>query len=269
MVGQITVRHARVRAVSGLFALERGRLAAGNSRVVVIAITSPLLARCFQSIVVNALTVADVTRVMGVVTLLGTTGGGGRGKGARGRSTGGASPGLLVLVTHNPELLLLDCSQLPVLFIRVLLVNDVTGVEFSLREHTSSSSVGVPVATGAGVIWASTGDSHQGATYRGYLAGAWGVSQAPLAVKAAVSLLNRLKGRVSLRGSNHIHLHDVKALVSDTLLEPEDLEVLGEGRNAIVREVSVEVVLLHVQLDVIVEGEVASVTLVLEGLKLT
>jgi hypothetical protein len=122
MVGQITVRHARVRAVSGLFALERGRLATSNGRVVAIAITSPPLARCHGSIVVDALTVADVSHVMGAVTLLGTTGGRGRGNGACGRSMSGASTGLLVFVTHHPELLFLDSGQLPVLFIKVLLV---------------------------------------------------------------------------------------------------------------------------------------------------
>jgi hypothetical protein len=100
------------------------------------------------------------------------------------------------------------------------------------------------------------------------LAGSWAVSQATLAVEGTVRLLDRLKGRISLRRCDHIHLHNVKALVGDTLLEPEDLEVLGEGCDAIVCEVSVKVVLLHVQLDILVKSEVATVTLVLEGLKL-
>jgi hypothetical protein len=44
-VGQITVRHARVRAASVPITLEGGRLTTSNSRVVVIAVTSPLLFR--------------------------------------------------------------------------------------------------------------------------------------------------------------------------------------------------------------------------------
>ncbi len=44
-VGQITVRHARVRAASVPLTLEGGRLTTSNSRVVAIAVTSPLLFR--------------------------------------------------------------------------------------------------------------------------------------------------------------------------------------------------------------------------------
>jgi hypothetical protein len=176
---------------------------------------------------------------------------------------GGASPWLLVFVTHHPELLLLDCGKSLVLVIRVFLVNNVTGVELGLGEHSSSSSVTVPSAAGAGGARASGC-----ATYRGHLACSRAISQATLAVEGTVRLLDRLKGRISFRRCDHIHLHNVKVPIGDTLLEPEDLEVLGEGCDTIVCEVSVKVVLLHVQLDVRVECEVASVTLIPEGLKL-
>jgi hypothetical protein len=44
-VGQISVRHARVRAASVPLTLEGGRLTTSNSRVVAIAVTSPPLFR--------------------------------------------------------------------------------------------------------------------------------------------------------------------------------------------------------------------------------
>jgi hypothetical protein len=90
-----------------------------------------------------------------------------------------------------------------------------------------------------------------------------------LAVEGTVRLLDRLKGRISLRRCDHIHFHNVEALVGDTLLEPEDLEVLREGCDTIVDEVSLKVMLLHVQLDILVEIVVATVTLISEGLKLS
>ncbi len=62
-----------------------------------------------------------------------------------------------------------------------------------------------------------------------------GISLALLAVEGTVRLLDRLKGRISLRRSDHIHLHDFETPVGDALLEPEDLEVLGEGCDALVR----------------------------------
>jgi hypothetical protein len=88
-----------------------------------------------------------------------------------------------------------------------------------------------------------------------------------LAVEGTVRLLDRLKGRISLRRCDHIHFHNVEALVGDTLLEPKDLEVLGKGCDAIVGEVSVKVMLLHVQLNILVKIVVATVTLIPEGLK--
>ncbi len=134
-----------------------------------------------------------------------------------------------------------------ILVVRVFLVNNVTGVEFCLGEHSSSTSITDPSASGAGDVGASGSSAHCG-----HLAGPWAISQASLAVEGTVRLLDRLKGRISLGRCNHIHLHNVKTPIGDTLLEPEDLEVLGEGCDAIVCEVSVKVVLLHVQLDVLV-----------------
>jgi hypothetical protein len=78
-----------------------------------------------------------------------------------------------------------------------------------------------------------------------------------------------LESLVSLGCSNQVHLHGLKTLVDNPVLKPENLEVLGEGCHPVVREVSVEVMLLHVQLDVLVKGVIAAVPFVLEGLELT
>jgi hypothetical protein len=167
-------------------------------------------------------------------------------------------------VERDQFLKLLDCCKFLILVISVILVNDVTGVEFRLGEHPPSSSVIVPSAAGTVAVGASDSSAHCG-----HLAGSWTISQATLAVEGTLRLLDRLKGRISLRGCNHIHFYDAEALVDDTLLQPEVLEVLGEGCDAIVCEVSVKVVLLHVQLDILAESVVAAVTLVSEGLKLS
>jgi hypothetical protein len=159
----------------------------------------------------HALAVADVANILGgAVTLLGAT----RGR-RSGQASGGASPWLLVFVTHHPELLLLDCSKFLILFVSVILFKDVTGARFGLAEHTPSSSVAVPSASGTGVVWASASSVHCG-----HLAGSWALSQATLAVEGTVRLLDRLKGHISLRRCDHIHFYNVKALVGDTLLEP-------------------------------------------------
>ncbi len=59
----------------------------------------------------------------------------------------------------------------------------------------------------------------------------------------------------------------VEALVSDTLLEPEDLEALGKGVNAVFPEVIVVVVPHHVEGNILVEVEVPPIAVILERLE--
>jgi len=173
-----------------------------------------------------------------------------------------ASPRLHIAIFQEPELLLLEGSQFLILLNGVFPVHYVAGIEFRLVEHATRKSVTIATGTLTGCRSASD------VTHGGYLADSKGITRTSLAVEVTVGFLDRLKGLVPLRCGNQVHLHCVEALIGNALLEPKDLEVLGDGVNSVVAEVGMEIMLLHVELNVLVESEVPTVTLIPEGLEL-
>jgi hypothetical protein len=173
-----------------------------------------------------------------------------------------ASPRLFIAILQEPELLLLEGSQFLVLLNGVFPVHYVAGIKFRLGEHATRTLVTIATETLIGFRSAS------GVTHGGYLVDSKGITRISLAVEVTVGFLNRLEGLAPLRCGDQVHLHCVKALIGNALLEPKDLEVLGDGVNSVVAEVGMEIMLLHVELNVLVESEVPTVTLIPEGLEL-
>mgnify|MGYP006151789997 CR=1 FL=1 len=135
-------------------------------------------------------------------------------------------------------------------------------VKFGLREHAPGTAVVLSTGSATGSGWPIR------AANRGNLAGFGGFAGAPLAMEATVGFLHRLEGLIPLGRGDQVHLHGIETLVKDAFLEPKDLEVLRNGVNAIVGKVGVEVVLIHVELDIFVKCQVVTVPFIPEGLEL-
>jgi hypothetical protein len=82
-----------------------------------------------------------------------------------------------------------------------------------------------------------------------------------------ISFLHGSEGQVVHRSGKVRGPNCIEALVSNTLLEPEDLEALGRGFNAVLPKVVVVIVPRHVESNILVEVEVPPIAVILEQLE--
>ncbi len=177
---------------------------------------------------------------------------------------GRASAGCLVWVAKHPQLVLLDRGQTLVLLCSVVPVLNGASVKFSLAGQillAAPSTLATATATATGLTTASP--SPQG----GHLVCFGRFSCLLHKLEVHISFLHGSEGQVVCESSKDRGPNCIKALVSNTLLEPEDLEALGKGFNAVLPEVIVVVVPRHVEGSTLVEVKVPPIAVVLERLE--
>jgi hypothetical protein len=177
---------------------------------------------------------------------------------------GPASAGCLVWVVKHPELVLLDRGQTLVLLCSVVPVLNGASVKFSLAGQillAIPSTLATAITTASGRTTASP--SPQG----GHLACFGRFSCLLRELEVHISFLHGSEGQVVCGSGKDRGLNCVEALVSNTLLEAEDLEALGKGFNAVLPKVVVVVVPHHVEGNILVEVEVPPIAVVLEQLE--
>jgi hypothetical protein len=175
-----------------------------------------------------------------------------------------ASAGCLVWVAKHPQLVLLDRGQTLVLLCSVFPVLNGASIKFSLAGQillAVPSTLATATATATGHTTASP--SPQG----GHLTCFGRFSRLLRELEVHISFLHSGEGHAVCGSGKDRGPNCVKALVSNTLLEPEDLEALGKGFNAVFPKVIVVVVPCHMEGNTLVEVEVPPIAVILKRLE--
>ena len=235
--------------------LQLGMLTASESLIVAVpgVVTAP-------GVVI--IIIGSVPFVGGISRTLCSSRGSGSNQGAA--LAGRASTGCLAWVADHPQLELFGWSQAGILFLGVVLVHNDASIKFFLAGQillVVSSTLATTTTTATGR--ASTPIGPHG----GHLAGFGGFSRLLRELKVHISFLDGGEGPVACGGGKNRHPDCIEALVSDTLLKPEELAALGKGFDAVGPKVIVVVVPRHMEGYILVEVEVPSVAIILEQLK--
>jgi hypothetical protein len=177
---------------------------------------------------------------------------------------GRASTRCLAWVAEHPQLVLLGQGQVDILLIGVVLVLNGASVKFCLAGQillAVPSTLATTTATATG----RTSTSHS--PHGDHLACFGGLSRLLRELKVHISFLHGGAGCVACGGSKDRGPNCVEALVSNTLLEPEDLKALGKGFNAVFSKAIVVLVPCHMEGYILVEVKVPPVAVLLEQLK--
>jgi hypothetical protein len=177
---------------------------------------------------------------------------------------GRASSGCLVWVAEHPQLVLLGRGQKLILLRGVVLVLNGASTKVGLAGQillAVPSTLATATATATGHT--SVPPSPQG----GHLACFGRLSCIVCVLEVHISFLHGSEGHVVCRSGKDRGPNRVEALVNNTLLEPKDLEALGQGVNALFPKFIVVVVPRHVEGYILVEVEVPPITIVLKRLE--
>ena len=177
---------------------------------------------------------------------------------------GRASTGCLAWDVEHPQFVLLGRGQTGILLIGVVLVLNGASDKFCLAGQillAVPSTLATTTATATGRT--STSPSPHG----GHLACFGGFSCLLRELEVHIRFLHGGEGCVACRGGKDRGPNCVEALASNTLLEPDNLEALGKGFNAVFSKVIVVVVPCHMEGYILVEVKVPPVTVILEQLE--
>ena len=100
------------------------------------------------------------------------------------------------------------------------------------------------------------------------MVGPWVRSRGQSALEVHISVFNRVELGVLVLVSSDRSFYSIQGPALNAVLEPVDLQGLGEGVNAVLGQVRMLIMLVNEEGHILVEVEVLAVALISEGLEL-